>query len=339
MVVGSVALVFLLSTVVRSGQVPLAAPAGKCLSGGARAAGYRVCCPTSSFAGTESIDGVQFRFTCATWAKPVDGNGRKADSAQSCAKLCIGDPQCSAASWFSSKGMCYLTTTSSYESYSPSPGSLLLERLEKTDEDSTPDQDCGSAVAAVDSKCKGDKETLQQSLAAQCDKEKENLQKTCQNQITGEQEQCRKEKAALEAQQSQALKDTDQMRQKATEDLRQCDAAKLVLEQQLQQCREDKTRPTDIQKPQLGACQTAGWTEMCSSSTCPEVFSVGGVEYKKTCNVATFHTQQALQYYNTPWECLEKECNNNSNCIGIGWVIGIVSCLANASLPAQCTIS
>ncbi|KFY01269.1 hypothetical protein O988_02827 [Pseudogymnoascus sp. VKM F-3808] len=125
-------------------QLPLSATSGKCLSSSdeIRADNYHICCPSRDFTDEETVRGVKFHYTCASWVKPYDSNAYSANSARECAQLCAISSNCVAASWFSSMGECYFTSSQIYTQYGPTTGILLLEKTRDSPPDEPEEPDC-----------------------------------------------------------------------------------------------------------------------------------------------------------------------------------------------------
>lgn len=180
--------------VVWANQLPLSARSGQCLSSNKiKADGYSFCCPNADTANEDTAGGAKFHYTCASWAKPYDSTAHSANSAQECAELCASSPNFAAASWFSSTGKCYLTSSQIYTQYSGTTGALLLEKAHDS-APLPPIDDCTQQVAAAvansqmeyEEKCQDEKAALEQEKARQAEDRKT------------EREECQAAKSALE---------------------------------------------------------------------------------------------------------------------------------------------
>jgi hypothetical protein len=68
-------------------------------------------------------------------------------------------------------------------------------------------------------------------------------------------------------------------------------------------------------------CYSATWKTMCINECPQNEFSVDSVEYIKKCFSGVRGTKQfTTSAYPGPVSCLESECNNRSECLGVGWI-------------------
>lgn len=204
---------------------------GNCLSlsGGTPREVYKACCgQTKSDKGF--VDGVEFSYTCDTWATPYNKTPVKANSARECAKLCsAAGADCSASSW-QAAGQCNFIAS---DSYSPKgmQSILLLEKTSKlvSEPESGPAGGCGAAADAAGMQCEKDAAVKCQSEKeidkAQCEQEKtalaDNTKKQAEaqfqndksqlvEQINDAQAECKLEKDAAS---SKCATEKDQLRQ------------------------------------------------------------------------------------------------------------------------------
>ncbi|KAJ5960724.1 uncharacterized protein N7479_007874 [Penicillium vulpinum] len=152
---------------------------GNCLSlsGGSPREVYKACCgQTKSDKGF--VDGVEFSYTCETWAMPYNHTPVKVNSARECAKRCSdAGADCPASSW-QAGGNCYFITSDSY-STNKMQSMLLLEKTSKliSEPESEPAGGCGAAADAAGMQCEKD-------AAVKCQSEKETDKAQCEQEKT-----------------------------------------------------------------------------------------------------------------------------------------------------------
>ncbi|KAL5344954.1 hypothetical protein ACLOAV_009907 [Pseudogymnoascus australis] len=142
----------------------------------------------------ETAGGVNFHYTCASWAKPYNSPAHSANSARECAELCASSSNCAAASWFSSMRKCYLTSSQIYTQYSGTSGALLLEKTRGSPDlpDDEPKGDCKQQIAADVAECQGEKAALVQTEREECQAAKTTLEQNTRERV----ENCESEKTA-----------------------------------------------------------------------------------------------------------------------------------------------
>lgn len=132
--------------------IAVAGTDARCLSPSSRwgKENYEACCPAGALhqtSGREYVDGVEFQYTCATWASPpASSSGDSSSSSSSppplpavsardCAKLCSDDGNCAASTWWSTRQLCFLTGGGAGgQSYGTGQAAdyLLLEKTGRT---------------------------------------------------------------------------------------------------------------------------------------------------------------------------------------------------------------
>ncbi|KAE8372999.1 hypothetical protein BDV26DRAFT_79354 [Aspergillus bertholletiae] len=189
-------------------QTPMSADSGsgKCLSlsSNNHRTAYDACCSAGSTSGTESVNGVEFSYTCGKWATGSSKTPLKGVDARECAKHCAADSDCLAASW-TPRGQCFLVTTQGYSSASGN-NFLLIEKTGKVVDEPEPEGGCAKPVEAAkgqcekeaSARCEGEKATLSAMEKAECEKK---IAEKCAGDATSAVEalkaQCEQEKATL----------------------------------------------------------------------------------------------------------------------------------------------
>ncbi|KAH7305191.1 hypothetical protein B0I35DRAFT_444144 [Stachybotrys elegans] len=237
----------LLSAARADTQAPLAAAGGNCLSlsGGRPNIIYDACCSQAN-SGKGSVDGVEFTYTCGTWAMPYKTTAVDAGSARECAQLCAAaGKDCPAASW-ASRGKCYFITAASYSS-KPANSILLLEKTGQLVVEPEPTQPggCGGLVDAAKTQCETDSTA---KCEAKTKEQEEALRAECAEQVASVQSQCAGGQENCQAQISTALQGA----------AAQCQSEKEALVQSgKEQCEQEKTSLTDGAKKQCDADKAA----------------------------------------------------------------------------------
>lgn len=187
-------------------------------------------------------------------------------------------------------------------------------------------QDKDAALANANSQCAAEKDKLRaeadtdaQQAQSQCTTEKDQLRQQADIART----QCQSEKdTALTNSNSQCTTEKDQLRQQLADAARQRDTERDGLQKQLKDAQDKASGGgfTDSASAQDSACINNSWNSLCSGSCGHDTFTVGGVEFKRKCNVST-HEGREEQWYqrSSVMDCV-RECAGIKACLGVGWI-------------------
>ncbi|KAG4438910.1 hypothetical protein IFR05_005590 [Cadophora sp. M221] len=179
-----------------------------------------------------------------------------------------------------------------------------------------------SQCAAEKDKLRAEAETAAQKAQSQCTTEKDQLRQQAETART----QCQNEKdTALTNSNAQCNAEKDQLRQQMAEAARQRDTERDGLQKQLKDA-QDKAGSgggggfTDSSSAQDGGCVNNSWNSMCSGSCGHDTFTVGGVEFKRKCNVSTGGGREEQWLHRSSVMDCVRECAGIKACLGVGWI-------------------
>ncbi|KAH6711161.1 hypothetical protein BKA61DRAFT_738009 [Leptodontidium sp. MPI-SDFR-AT-0119] len=172
--------------------------------------------------------------------------------------------------------------------------------------------------------CQSEKDAALTNANSQCAVEKDQLRQQADTART----QCQSEKdAALTNSNSQCTAEKDQLRQQLADAARQRDTERDGLQKQLKDA-QDKAGAgggtgggfTDSASAQDGACINNSWSSLCSGGCGHDTFTVGGVEFKRKCNVSTGGGREEQWLHRSSVMDCVRECAGIKACLGVGWI-------------------
>ncbi|KAH8765838.1 hypothetical protein BGZ57DRAFT_989930 [Hyaloscypha finlandica] len=320
-------------------------------------ASFKACCPTPQSSGKGTISGVVFKYTCGQFFNGGEST-ISASSVKECAEECQKTPHCNSASW-SAKQKCsllgekypapmklgsWLTLQKTTEEPDPEQDCKELVDAAKREAESKSEKDKLRAEADTDaqraqSQCTTEKDQLRQqadTARTQCQSEKDTALTNSNSQCTTEKDQlrqqadaartqCQSEKdTALTNSNSQCTTEKDQLRQQLADAARQRDTERDGLQKQLKDA-QDKAGAsgggfTDSASAQDSACINNSWNSLCSGSCGHDAFTVGGVEFKRKCNVSTGGGREEQWLHRSSVMDCVRECAGIKACLGVGWI-------------------
>lgn len=187
-------------------------------------------------------------------------------------------------------------------------------------------KDKDAALANANSQCAAEKDKLRaeadtdaQQAQSQCTTEKDQLRQQADTART----QCQSEKdTALTNSNSQCTTEKDQLRQQLADAARQRDTERDGLQKQLKDAQDKASGGgfTDSASAQDSACINNSWNSLCSGSCGHDTFTVGGVEFKRKCNVSTKEGREEQWYQRSSVMDCVRECAGIKACLGVGWI-------------------
>ncbi|KAH7312097.1 hypothetical protein BKA65DRAFT_413212 [Rhexocercosporidium sp. MPI-PUGE-AT-0058] len=189
-------------------------------------------------------------------------------------------------------------------------------------------KDKDAALANANSQCATEKDKLRteantdaQQAQSKCTTEKDQLRQQADTART----QCQSEKdTALTNSNSQCAAEKEQLRQQLADAARQRDTERDGLQKQLKDA-QDKAGAsgggfTESASAQDSACINNSWSSLCSGSCGHDTFTVGGVEFKRKCNVSTGGGREEQWLHRSSVMDCVRECAGIKACLGVGWI-------------------
>ncbi|KAK2006235.1 hypothetical protein LZ32DRAFT_663790 [Colletotrichum eremochloae] len=280
------------------------------------------CCPTNNHEGNGSLGDSVFTYACNKYANSYDPTPKQASTPRECAQICSEDSSCIAGTWYASKGHCYITYKGSSFVPMSTPNYILITKVQDMGDGDPPQTKPDDSA-----RCIAEKDNIRSQMKNECETKVMSLESTHQDELSRFKDRCEAAEAILRQDKAQCEMD----KKKISEARDQCQAAKSDLEKQLKKCRAKteggQTGDVECKSISYGSC----------SPGCRR-FAINGVEYENRCGRATLITKQAVTEpndYGSIQECLEKRCNSDPLCMGVGWINGQRRCHFHYPHPSR----